>query len=58
MSLYGDDIARVLAFFGQEGSQSGVQEVVLETDASTGKRVVLLLDFDAKTWKRVRRKVP
>ena len=45
-----------LAFFCLDGGHSGAQELVLEADGDTHE-IVLKLDFEAKAWKRVRRKV-
>ena len=50
------DRALALAFFRQGfGGRAGAHEVTLSSDADG--RVVLKLDFDAKSWKRVRKKV-
>ena len=49
------DRALALAFFRQDfGGRAGAHEVTLSSDADG--RVVLKLDFDAKSWKRVRKK--
>ena len=45
-----------LAFFCLDGGHSGAREVVLEADGDMHE-IVLKLDFEAKAWKRVRRKV-
>jgi hypothetical protein len=45
-----------LAFFCLDGGHSGARELVLEADGDTHE-IVLKLDFEAKAWKRVRRKV-
>lgn len=45
----------VIAFFEREPGGSGQHEIVLQTEAS-GSMIVLKLDFEGRTWKRVRRK--
>jgi hypothetical protein len=45
-----------LAFFCLDGGHSGARELVLEADGDMHE-IVLKLDFEAKAWKRVRRKV-
>ena len=51
------DVAEpALAFFCLDGGHSGAQELVLEANGDMHE-IVLKLDFEAKAWKRVRRKV-
>ncbi|KOO26407.1 hypothetical protein Ctob_004548 [Chrysochromulina tobinii] len=51
------DVAEpALAFFCLDGGHSGARELVLEADGDMHE-IVLKLDFEAKAWKRVRRKV-
>ena len=49
-----------LAFFSLDEGQSGSHQIVLETEqpGSDGSyaEIILKLDFDAKSWKRVRKK--
>ena len=45
-----------LAFFCLDGGHSGTRELVLKADGDMHE-IVLKLDFEAKAWKRVRRKV-
>ena len=42
-----------------DGGRSGAHEIVLEVEASADAeaRIVLKLDFDGRSWKRVRKKV-
>jgi hypothetical protein len=49
--------APALAFFSQAfGGRAGAHQIVLETDAHDGSQIVLKLDFDNATWKRVRKR--
>ena len=62
-----EERALAVAFFSQDvGGRKGTHEIVLSTetkrDGATGKEeptshVILRLDFDGGSWKRVRRKV-
>ena len=47
-----------LAFFSLDfGGRSGAHQLVLETEPGEGgAQIVLKLDFDGQTWKRVRKK--
>ena len=61
-ALPGEQMGMALAFFNQEkGKHTGQHAIVLEVEkgAAEGEEVqiVLKLDFDAATWKRVRKKV-
>ena len=56
----------MLAFFGKRAGYSGSREVVLQAEgvadaigvvATPTAHILLRLDFDIWTWKRVRRKV-
>ena len=65
-SVKGDDRRAAIAFFEQSAGWSGGREIVLQSETQphpqTGEavvtsHVVLKLQFEAQTWKRVRRKV-
>ena len=47
-----------LAFFAEEpeAPSSGSHQIVLETDTESGTQIVLKLEFEGQTWKRVRKK--
>lgn len=50
------DAEPALAFFALDfGGRVGSEQVVLETEEG-GAQIVLKLDFDGQTWKRVRKK--
>ena len=50
------EAAPALAFFGMDlGGHTGVTQLVLEREEG-GMQIVLKLDFDAKSWKRVRKR--
>ena len=52
------DAEPALAFFSLDfGGRSGAHQLVLETEPGEGgAQIVLKLDFDGQTWKRVRKK--
>ena len=47
-----------LAFFAKElEGRTGAEQIVLETEADGQAQIVLKLDFEGKSWKRVRKKI-
>ena len=51
-----ESVKPALAFFAQDfGGRTGTHQIVLEGDGEGGS-IVLKLDFEGQTWKRVRKK--